>query len=192
MDAKTEGEVIHPYLYDGIPVGELSEGEARVAVTELLSQTKTLREQIKSAPFNPFTHLSSEQVSALIARLNPQWVKEHGQGAADSMLENGCSLGEATIHEWLRSTADDYIEAKLVTSAIDSSRKMLENISAGSMAAVAFIVEDYSKLKAESQRKFRIAVRDAISAKFHGETATRVFDKVSVAVGVTDVKLWMR
>ena len=150
------------------------------------------QEQPSVALFNPFTHLTAEQTAELIARLNPTWVKEHGQESADSMLEYGCTLGEATLYVWLKSTADDHIEAKLLTSKLDSSRKMLENISAGSMAAVAFIVEDYGKLKPASQRKFRISLRDAINGKFHGETALRVFDKISKAVGVPDVKQWMR
>lgn len=153
-------------------------------------------EQITSAaekiPFNPFSILTIEQSIALVSRLNPVWMKEHGNNAATIVLEHNCSLGEATLAEWLRSLAEDHLEAKVLTGATDSSRKMLQQVSAGSMAAIAFIVEDYARLKAESQSKFRISIRDEIMSRFHGETAERVFQKVSSAVGVPDVNLWMR
>jgi hypothetical protein len=172
----------------------MSKHDSNVQEQSAASEQSAAQEQpeVTVAPFNPFAILSSEQSVALIARLNPQWKTAHDGDARIVAVEHSCSHSEALLLVWLRDLATEQLENAAYSRIFASSKAMLEQVAAGSMASLAIIAEDYSKLPESTQRKYRINMRDAIGAKWYGETATRIVSKLMEATGVQPEKEWMR
>lgn len=156
----------------------------------MADQKQTMADTLGS--FNPFTHLTVEQTAALVTRLNPQWKAEYAEAVKLAAGEHKVSDSEATILVWLRSTADDSIEARNLTAKLTSGKAMLLNVAAGSLASLALIAEDYKSLPATSVRAYRIGIRDAIYSKHAGETALRILGKVMTACNVQPESAWQR
>lgn len=143
-------------------------------------------------PFNPFVKLDSDQVAALITRLNPTWKTDNDGDIRIAATEYGCDHAEASMYVWLRSLAVDQIETQAYNRIFSSAKAMLEQVGAGSLATLAIMAEDYSKLPTSMVRKYRINLRDAIMSKWSGETAVRVLGKIMEKTAVSPEKEWMR
>ena len=143
-------------------------------------------------PFNPFTHLNADENAALTTRINPQWKAAHDGQIRLNTVELQCEYPEAMVYTWLKELAADQLEAQIYNRIFTSNKAMLEQVAAGSEASLVIIAEDYVKLPATIQRKYRINLRDVVTSKWFGETAKRIMDKIMAATGVQPEKEWMR
>lgn len=144
-------------------------------------------------PFNPFTHLTAEEVTSLAGSFNKQWRDTHALTMAMAQTEHKCSEIESLFFAWLKAEATAIVDRNNVSSAVSYITNLLQGVAfpASSEVTLGLIETRYAELKASLRKAAGIRIRDYAAGQWQSETASAILSKVYAKLGVSE-KEWMR
>lgn len=143
-------------------------------------------------PFNPFTALSVEQLTELLAKFPKAWRESNTVAISNAQTEHSIDESEAIMLVWLQNEADSRIVAKKVTGVSVRIINLIDAVKGTqSGAALEMIKAAYEELPVANRKDCGIKVRDAVVKKMMGPVADEKLKLVTEFLGTT-IKNWMR
>jgi len=143
--------------------------------------------------FNPFTALSTDELTALAGSFNKAWRDAHSMDIALAQTEFSISENDATFYAWIKSEAVNVLDRTTANTAAKFISNMLEGVAFphSSATSLGLIAGKYNDLKVNLRKSVGIKVRDYACGRWANVTANAILEKVYLHLGITE-KDWMR